>query len=137
MWPPWFGLIFKYFDNCYKILLLRFSYRHGLIHFKPIMLFLNDIWYEIYPNFKPKVEFWKLRIFTEIFSLNEWFPVNPVQCILRETKNTIHLFHTKPSVFCSEKCSSGYRINNILWEGPNMLLHHFSSCMMRALQKLL
>ena len=48
-----------------------------------------------------------------------------------------HLFHTKQGVFCSEKCSSGYRINNILCEGLNILLHHSSSCMMCSLQKVL
>ena len=87
----------------------------GLTHHA---FFLNDILYQIYSNSKPKIEFWKLRNLTEIFSLNQSFPIDSLQHILRNIKNK-HLFRTKQSVFCSEKGSSLYWMNDILFRRAN------------------
>ena len=38
-----FVFTLKYFHNCYNTMLLKFSYTHGFIYFKPIMHFLNDM----------------------------------------------------------------------------------------------
>ena len=57
------------------------------------MHFLNDIWYQTHSNLKPKIQFWKLRNFTEIYRLNESFPINTV---LRKIKNTYFI----PSKVC-------------------------------------
>ena len=52
---------FQYFDNCYNILLLRFSYRHGLIHFKPSCFFWMtfDTKYIQTSNLKLSFENWE------------------------------------------------------------------------------